>query len=160
MDIADHPSPFCQIILPPRTGKTVIAGHIIAMTGLSATIIVPTRALVIQTADALKEQLNGSVPLGVFYGGEKRVVHPGINVTTYASLQKHSRQGSLPRAMGQSALIFVDEAHHAMTKLRMKVLNRAFDPCAVRIALTATPKDQTLSPRWTPTWKARSKGLW
>lgn len=136
----DHLSPFCRIILPPRTGKTVIAGHIIAMTGLSATIIVPTRALVIQTAEALKAQMNGSVPLGVFYSGEKQVVSPGINVITYASLQIHSKQGSLPGAIKMSALIFVDEAHHSMTKLRMKVLNHAFDPWAVRIALTATPK--------------------
>jgi superfamily II DNA or RNA helicase len=133
-------SPYCRIILPPRTGKTVIAGHIIAMTGLPATVVVPTRALVIQTVKALNSQLNGTVPIGVFYGREKCVVDGGTNIITYNSLQRHSDSGTLPGAIEKSALIFVDEAHHSMTKLRMNALNQAFDVDAVRIALTATPQ--------------------
>lgn len=132
--------PYCRIILPPRTGKTVIAGHIIAMTGLSATVVVPTRALVVQTFKALRSQLNETVPIGVFYGREKCVVEGGTNIITYNSLQRHSDRGTLPEAIGKSILVFLDEAHHSMTKLRMNALNQAFDVGAVRIALTATPR--------------------
>lgn len=138
LDIATRPdpqfsSPCCRIILPPRTGKTIIAGHIIALTALPATIVVPTRTLVLQTVESLSSQLNGSVPIGLFYGEEKRVVKNGINVITYSSLQGHSQQGTLP------ALVFVDEAHHSMTRLRQKALSTAFSAQSVRIALTATP---------------------
>ena len=38
-------SPFCRIILPPRTGKTVVAGRIIDWAGLCSTIVVPTNDL-------------------------------------------------------------------------------------------------------------------
>ena len=144
LDIATRPdpqvsSPCCRIILPPRTGKTIIAGHIIALTGLPSTIVVPTRTLVLQTVESLSSQLNGSVPIGLFYGEEKRVVKNGINVITYSSLQRHSQRGTLPQVIARSALVFVDEAHHTMTKLRLKALNTAFAVQAVRIALTATP---------------------
>ena len=144
MDIATRPephaaSPCCRIVLPPRTGKTVIAGHIITLTGLPATIVVPTRTLVLQTVEALGCQLSGSVPIGLFYGDDKRVVKNGINVITYSSLQGHSQRGTLPRAIARSALVFVDEAHHSMTRLRQTALNTAFSSQAVRIALTATP---------------------
>ena len=49
MDVATSPgeadlSQYCRIVLPPRTGKTVLAGKIIARTGLSSTFVVPTKA--------------------------------------------------------------------------------------------------------------------
>jgi len=142
-DLATDPaaptrSPYCRIVLPPRTGKTVIAGHIIARTGLGATFVVPSRALVLQTAAELERQLPGLHP-GVFYGDEKRTVRGSVNVTTYNSLQRHAEAGTLPDAIRSSALIFADEAHHAMTRKRASAMRDAFHSRAVRVALTATP---------------------
>lgn len=53
MDFATRPdnasiSPYCRIVLPPRTGKTVVAGNIIARTGLNSTFVVPTKTLIRQ----------------------------------------------------------------------------------------------------------------
>lgn len=143
MDLATRPGgvvepPFCRIVLPPRTGKTVVAGELIFQTGLRAAFVVPTKTLVVQTRSLLADLLPG-IPIGTYYGAKKRPVGNGINIITYATLQKHFAAGCLPAAIRHSALIFVDEAHHAMTPLRMETLNKAFDPKAIRLALTATP---------------------
>jgi len=140
-DIATRPpseqrAPFCRIIQPPRTGKTVVAGHIIDRTGLTATFLVPTRTLVEQTLSELTRRVPG-VAVGSYCGEHKLVVGYGINVVTYAMLQTHA--ADLPAEIRRSALVFVDEAHHAMTASRMAILTHAFDPLAVRVALTATP---------------------
>lgn len=52
VDAASRTSPgaYARIMLPPRTGKTVIAGHIVARTGLHTAFVVPTRVLAEQTA--------------------------------------------------------------------------------------------------------------
>jgi len=140
-DIATRPPseqrlPLCRIIQPPRTGKTVVAGHIIDRTGLTATFLVPTRALVEQTVRELTRQVPG-VAIGSYCGEHKLVVEHGINVVTYAMLQTHAAE--LPAELRRSALVFVDEAHHAMTPARTAILAHVFDPLAVRVGLTATP---------------------
>ena len=143
MDFATSPenepiSSFCRVVLPPRTGKTVVAGSIIARTGLISTFVVPSKALVRQTSKELRAQIPG-VPIGVFFGEQKNPVRCGVNVMTYSSLQRHAAQGSLPKSIRDAALVFLDEAHHAMTSLRMEALRRAFHQRAIRLALTATP---------------------
>jgi len=135
---SDSDVPRCRIVLPPRTGKTVIAGHIVDRTGLRSVFVVPTRALVEQTIRELHTQLPG-VPVGAWYGDEKRLVDRGVNVTTYASLHLTVSQKAVPAPIRRSALAFVDEAHHAMTPRRVEALDEALDPSAVRVALTATP---------------------
>jgi hypothetical protein len=127
---------FGRIVLPPRTGKTVVAAHLIAKAGLTAAFLVPTRVLVEQIADELVRHLPG-VPVGHWFGEASHVVEGGVNVGTYAMLQ--ARAGELPRAVREAALVVADEAHHAMTRSRLRLLHDAFDPHAVRIALTATP---------------------
>ena len=143
LDLATSPetastSPYCRIILPPRTGKTVVAARIIALTGLCSTFVVPTKALVRQTLEELRSQIPGT-PIGLYYGEIKQPESHGVNITTYATLQRHFSSGHLPEAIRDSALVFLDEAHHAMTSLRMGTLRGAFQVKAVRIALTATP---------------------
>lgn len=136
----DHgvaPSPFCRIILPPRTGKTVIAGHIIGRSGLTATVVVPTRTLVWQTQRVIGEMLPG-VPVGTWTGEAKAPVENGVNVTTYSMLLR-SGVPELPGPLRNSALVFADEAHRAMTPARIGLLREAFTPGAIRIGLTATP---------------------
>ncbi len=130
-------SGFCRIVLPPRTGKTVLAGEIIGRCGLTATIVVPTRTLIQQTRRLLGEMLPRT-PIGVLSGEERAVVADGINVTTYSMLQRLGA-AAVPGPMRRSALVFVDEAHRAMTGSRTALLRDAFEPEALRIALTATP---------------------
>lgn len=130
--------PMCRIIQPPRTGKTVIAGHIIGGTKLNAVFLVPTKTLVEQTVHELRAQLPG-VDVGMYYGDAKEAVDHGVTVATYAVVQQHAEQGKLPPAFRNAELVFCDEAHQSMTVARSKMLAEAFDPDAVRIALTATP---------------------
>lgn len=136
--LADLDGRFGRIILPPRTGKTVVAAHILARSGLCSTFIVPTRTLVLQTANELRACMPG-VPVGVYFGERKELVAHGVNVATYALLQRVFKLGRLPDPLARSALIFADEAHRAMTADRLRLLRHAFPPGAVRVALTATP---------------------
>jgi hypothetical protein len=132
------PSGSGRIVLPPRTGKTVIAGHIVARTGLLTAFVVPTRVLAEQTARMLADQLPG-VPVGLWYGEERRVVPNGINVVTYAMLQRAYELGEVEPGLARAALVFLDEAHHTMTTGRVALVREAFAEDALRIALTATP---------------------
>ncbi len=131
-----EPSCWCHIVLPPRTGKTVIAAHIARRLGVQAAFVVPTRVLVAQTRREFARHAP-DVAVGVFYGDEKRAVDHGMNVTTYATLQTHERIWC--KQLADAQIIFVDEAHHALTSSRHQVLVDAFGPDAIRIALTATP---------------------
>lgn len=130
--------PWGRIILPPRTGKTIIAGHILARSGLHATFIVPTKTLVMQTAREFRA-LWPNVPVGLYFGEQKELVTEGVNITTYSILLRDYERGRLPRALASAALIFADEAHHVMTERRMNLLQHGFARGAVRVALTATP---------------------
>ena len=129
---------FGRIILPPRTGKTIIAGHILSRTALCTTLLVPTRTLVEQSARELSALLPG-LPVGVYFSERKELVDHGVNVTTYQILQRDLASGAIPACIAASALIFADEAHHALTEDRVALLSSAFHPGAVRVALTATP---------------------
>jgi len=137
-DENEHVTPMCRIIQPPRTGKTVIAGHIIAGTGLNSIFLVPSKTLVEQTAKELRLQLPG-VRVGVYYGDAKEAVDEGVTVATYQIVQSHAEQDLLPACFRRAPLVFCDEAHQSMTSARMRMLAAAFNADAVRIALTATP---------------------
>ncbi len=130
--------PWGRIILPPRTGKTVIAGHIVARSGLHATFIVPTKTLVMQTAREFRALLP-NVPVGVYFSEQKELVADGVNITTYSILLRDHQRGQLPRPIASAELIFADEAHHVMTERRLNLLQRGFAQGAVHLALTATP---------------------
>lgn len=142
IDLATDPNPasapMARIILPPRTGKTVIASTVTSASGLLTTFIVPTTTLVFQTAAEFAKKLPYE-QIGVFCGERKHLVQKGVNVTTYHMLQHHhTRFGSLPDEIAMSGLIFADEGHHAMTDARQNLLRIGFADEAPRIALTAT----------------------
>lgn len=151
LDMATGPtasplSAYCRIVLPPRTGKTVVAGQILCLAGLCATFVVPSKTLIKQTEAEFTNLLQG-MPIGIYYSEKKQPVANGINITTYATLQSHFTKGILPQEIRQSAIVFFDEAHHAMTPLRLDTIARAFAPQTIRVALTATPdynKDKRL----------------
>lgn len=93
-----------------------------------------------QTCRLFGDLLPG-VPVGAMTGEERRVVEHGVNVTTYAMLQRLG--AALPSPLRRATLVFVDEAHRAMTVSRMTLLRDAFDRAALRVGLTATPDYDT-----------------
>ncbi len=129
---------FARVVLPPRTGKTVPMGEFIAATAATAVVLVPTQTLVRQTAERLQAQLP-TVSVGVYYGGEKRLVQSGVMVATYQIVQMGFKDGSLPAAIRDATLVFCDEGHHAMSEDRVRMLEAAFQPGALRVFFTATP---------------------
>ena len=140
IDAATRPdggSSFCRVVLPPRTGKTILAAHLIAATNLPATFVVPTLTLVRQVRRAFREILPHLTTGGL--DSHEVSIAPHVNVVTYASLVRRHESGTLPAPLGRSLLVFADEAHRAMTPRRMAALRRAFPERAIRIALTATP---------------------
>lgn len=128
--------PFGRVVLPPRTGKTVLMGEAIAATGATALILVPAIDLVQQHRDELSKQLPWA-DVGIYYGKEKTVAR--ITIATYQSVQARHKAGTLPEALRHVHFVFSDEAHEGMTPDRMAVQNDACFPSAVRIAFTATP---------------------
>jgi len=129
---------FGRIVAPPRTGKTVIAGQIIAASQMVTTYVVPTKTLVRQAEKDLQRQLPG-VPVGVYFSEEKRLVKWGVNITTYSMMNRLFEQnGHLPPEITSSSLIFCDEGHRTMSRARQRALRDGLDPKAVRIALTGS----------------------
>ncbi len=126
-----------RIVLPPRSGKTVVAAWILASLPVPAVFVVPTRTLVDQTARELKRWLRR--PVGVYSGERKEVVESGVNVTTYQMLQSAWQRQSWPAPVAQARLVLLDEAHHAMSPARHELVAQGFSPGAARVALTATP---------------------
>lgn len=130
-------SRFGRIVLPPRTGKTVIAAQIVKAIGMRALFVVPTRALVEQTVREVATWTG--VSPGAWFG-ERKNLGDGINVTTYALLQSEWSSGRpWPSAVSAAEIVFLDEGHHAMTPERLAFVEPGFSPDALRIALTATP---------------------
>lgn len=127
-----------RIGAPPRTGKTVIAGQIIAASGMVTTFVVPTKTLVRQAESDLRTQLPG-VPVGVFFSEEKRLVEYGVNIVTYSMLARYfEERGHLPTEIAASSLVICDEGHRSMSKMRQRVLRDGFEKDAVRIAMTGS----------------------
>lgn len=97
LEHATHPDvereAWCRLVLPPRVGKTVLAGHMIEETGLRSVYVVPTKALIEQTRRALRAlraQLDAT-PVGAFFGDEKG---PAEGVNLIAVRRGGPRRGS------------------------------------------------------------------
>jgi putative addiction module killer protein len=110
VDVATRPdgagsSPFGRIVQPPRTGRTVIAAHLVGRSRLTATFIVPTRTLVAQTAREFPKHLPGT-PVGVFAGEEGAVVDDGVNAITYAMLGSARERVDILSPLGYTCTIF------------------------------------------------------
>ncbi len=131
-------APYARIVLPPRTGKTVIAASIISRSELTSVFVVPKRVIADQAAQEFRTFLPG-VPVSVYSGESRDLVEHGIIVATYQKLWADLKKRAIPEVIRQAALVFADEAHRSMTKKRQELLDVGFNPHAVRIALTATP---------------------
>lgn len=127
-----------RYVEPPRTGKTVIMGELIAGTQATALILVPTQDLVNQTRRELQAQLP-HVQIGVYYGNEKNLVSNGVMVATYQIVQAQFENDTLPEILRKLTMIFCDEGHKAMSPNRLKMLEGAFDKECPVVFFTATP---------------------
>ena len=116
------------IALPTGSGKTLVALAAIAELGVPALIVVPTRVLLDQWAEALSRCWQGEV--GRLGDGEYRV--GAITVSTYASAVIWA-----PRIGDRFGLVVVDEAHHVGAWCPGEVLEMLVAPA--RMGLTATP---------------------
>jgi superfamily II DNA or RNA helicase len=114
-------------VLPTGSGKTRLAIAAIARAGSSALCLVPTRVLLDQWMQCLRQAL-GFEP-GQLGDGEHRV--DAVTVATFESAWRH-----MHRLGNQFGLLVVDEAHHFGTGLRDEALDMCTAP--LRLGLTAT----------------------
>lgn len=111
-----------------NAGKTLIAAAIIKATGHKAVIIVPTQALLLQTATDLENMLGMTV--GRYGAGHNS--KEDVTVTTMASLKK-----LLSEDLSYNITVVVDECHHGKSD---QIFDRIFIvPGAYRFGMSGTP---------------------
>jgi len=116
-----------SIVLPTGAGKTFVAIHAIHRLARSTLVVAPTIDLLHQWYARLVNAFQTEV--GVFYGGEKRVLP--LTVTTYHSA------GDLVAEYGQQFhLVIFDEVHHLPAPSWGEAALMA--PAPARMGLTAT----------------------
>lgn len=119
------------IVMPPGSGKTVLAAEIAKELGLRAIVLAPTVRIALQHYEELKTRAP-DVPCSLFYSQNKNLGGQVI-VTTYQSALPLLRRRKLPDDID---IAFYDEAHRSISPKRMKLHGRI---APVEIGLTATP---------------------
>ncbi len=115
------------IVLPTGAGKTRVALAAAAAVRGPTAVLCPTRVLLGQWLEALKQVYAG--PLGVLGDGESRI--EPVTVMTFESAFRRMD------ALGDRfALLVVDEVHHFASGLRAEALEACVAP--YRLGLTAT----------------------
>ena len=114
-------------VLPTGSGKTRLAIAAIARLGVPALCLVPTRVLLDQWVQSLKQILD--IEPGQLGDGEHRI--GSVTVATFESAWRH-----MHRLGNQFGLLVVDEAHHFGTGMRDEALDMCTAPW--RLGLTAT----------------------
>lgn len=117
---------------PTGFGKTVLFSEIIRATNERTLIVVPSRILVEQTYQRLK-QFNPDLDVGRFYGDRKER-DKQVTITTYQSMVK-SNGGVDPEAVD---LLVLDEVHQSLTDVRIRAVGK-FNR-AIKLGFTATPE--------------------
>lgn len=111
-----------------NAGKTLIMASIIQATGNRAIVIVPTRALLMQTAEKLEEMLQ--IPIGRYGAGNEDLLP--VTVTTMASLPKLVKED-----LEGNITVVCDEAHHTRADT---VFDNIFKiPGPYRYGMSGTP---------------------
>jgi hypothetical protein len=94
----------CVLNMATNAGKTYVMAYIIQATGHNAVTVVPTRALLTQTADKLEQLLD--IEVGRFGAGQESL--RDVTVTTIASLGKLTGD-----VKPDNRTLIVDECHHS-----------------------------------------------
>jgi superfamily II DNA or RNA helicase len=116
------------IVLPTGAGKTIIGIAAIALSKRPAICLVPTRILLEQWRDRLREQFG--MPIGVL-GDGKHELAP-VMVATFESAYRYMNWIG-----NRFQLLVVDEVHHFGAGMRDEALEMCIAP--YRLGLTATP---------------------
>jgi superfamily II DNA or RNA helicase len=121
-------------VLPTGSGKTRLAIAAIARAGVPTLCLVPTRVLLDQWMQCLRELLG--VEPGQLGDGERRIA--AVTVATFESAWRH-----MHRLGNQFRLLVIDEVHHFGGGMRDEALDMCIAPW--RLGLTATkPARQTV----------------
>lgn len=112
------------------TGKSYMAVEMVARLGLTATVVVPNKALMYQFAESFKKGLGYDV--GLFGDGKK--ILKDITVVTVQSL---SNEQNMMMLVPHTSVLIVDECHTMVSTVRAGLL-RKFRPSRL-YGLTATP---------------------
>jgi superfamily II DNA or RNA helicase len=116
------------VVLPTGAGKTHVALAAITSTRTPCMVLVPTRALMAQWLQAIRDVYDG--PIGCFGDGARDL--QSVTVATFASAYRH--MAVLGDRFG---LLIVDEAHHFGNGGRDEALEMSIAP--LRLGLTGTP---------------------
>ncbi|MBI3535488.1 MAG: DEAD/DEAH box helicase [Deltaproteobacteria bacterium] len=120
----------CQgiVVLPTGAGKTCLALSVIAKTGKPTLCLVPTRALLEQWHQEIRQRYCG--PIGLLGDGSRTI--ETITVSTYESAYR--RVVDIGNTFD---MIVVDECHHFGCGIRDEILKMC--TAGLRLGLTATP---------------------
>ncbi len=116
------------VILPTGAGKTILGIAAIALTKRPAIVLVPTRILLEQWRERLREQFK--MPIGIL-GDGKHELAP-VMVATFESGYRYMNWIG-----NRFPLLIVDEVHHFGSGMRDEALEMCTAP--YRLGLTATP---------------------
>lgn len=113
--------------LATNAGKTLVTAGIVKATGNRAIVVVPNRALLLQTAAELESMLG--LEIGRYGAGYK--TSTGVTVSTMASLE------ALVKAGGNVTTLIIDECHHTRSDQVFDNVMRI--KARYRIAMSGTP---------------------
>ena len=92
--------PFARVVLPPRTGKTVIAAHLIAGGGFDAVVIVPTRAL------PLPGNERGHAGAAEDANGDAEITHEAMR-SYFSGLAQGRPRNTIPMELGKGIALMM-----------------------------------------------------
>jgi superfamily II DNA or RNA helicase len=131
------------VVAPTGTGKTVMMTRLLedirtSNPDANALIVVPTKQLVDQTIDALREHGYGGFIGKVGVGSSHKQTH-GASVMTASSFARRVN-GSSPHTISPEDfdMVVIDEAHHLQGQATFTALRSKFRH-ALQIGFTATP---------------------
>ncbi|MDQ5938449.1 MAG: hypothetical protein QG642_139 [Patescibacteria group bacterium] len=120
--------------LPTGVGKTVLFIELIKALDKKTLVVVPTRQLVHQTGDKIK-QFAPNLKSGKVYAHEKNL-EENTTIITYDSLVAMVKSGKIVPEKYDT--IILDEVHRCLSEARQEIINRFQD--VVKIGFTATPE--------------------
>lgn len=121
------------VVMPPRSGKTLIFTELIRRLKVRSIVAVPTLTILEQNYREMVSQ-NLSVKLSVYAEG-RRDLSGDVIFTTYQSLLRLIKNGIVTRDFVR--LVICDEAHRALSLERSKIADHLN---AVYLGFTATDK--------------------
>ena len=116
------------------SGKTAVMKAIVQALALPTLVIVPTAALLTQTARSFKDS---GFDVGKFGGGKADITQPVTVATAQSLYSKMAREGNLSEFLGETPVMFFDECHQAQANTFNDVLMECGAP--YRFGLSGTP---------------------